>query len=482
MAYLNGFKHDVFVSYAHLDNEKTIDVGGELQGWVDLLVDKLGRELRQRLGKKSVDVWIDRDLAENRPLTPEIMRAIEASATLLVVMSPSYINSEWCKRERQAFLSLVKDRVADGSVFIVHARPVDPTSMPSEFCDLLGFPFWTRDPEIDAERPLGTPDPNEDAFIKKIFKLSYRLEGQLTRLSKATARVKADGAPPPASKSKINIYVARATEDLEDREEDIKAYLEQAGYTVLPEVRYPQTSLAEFEAAMRRDIERCSAFVQLLSPSRGRELEFAPGKRLPVLQSEIAARASIHRMPWRDQGITLESIHDVQHRALLDTARACGIEEFKRAVVEATTRTPATIEPVRSRPGLAVFLNADAADRPLAKVVGEALAKIDVDCFLSLAEGQPETIRLDLERNLRDCDGLILLYGATDPQWVRAQLMQSRKILSSRERPLAALAILEGPPPDKLDLAITSARLNLLDCRQGIDEGVLRGFIQQLDG
>ncbi|MGH8549844.1 MAG: toll/interleukin-1 receptor domain-containing protein [Methylococcales bacterium] len=99
MAFVTGYDHDVFVSYARLDNP------GETP-WVSTLVRHLDTDLRQRLGTKDLRVWIDENLDGNRPLTPEIMRSIQRSATLLIVMSSGYLASEWCARERNAFLGL----------------------------------------------------------------------------------------------------------------------------------------------------------------------------------------------------------------------------------------------------------------------------------------------------------------------------------------------------------------------------------------
>jgi hypothetical protein len=515
MPYLNGFKHDLFVSYAHIDNEAALSIDGKACGWVDVLVQKLEREIKQRIGTRAVDIWWDDEIDGNRPLTREIVTAIESSATLLVVMSPAYLNSKWCQRERNAFLSIVKDRIRDGSVFIVHAREIEPGTIPDEFCDLIGFPFWTKDPEVGAERPLGMPDPNEAAFVKKIYGLSHDLKKQLNKLhakygtsgsapppfssapppfssappptgSKAPSavprpRVSAVSPTPPPPPPRQPVYVARSTEDLEEREDELKAYLDQSGFEVLPANRYPQSSADDFEQAMLAELQRCQLFLQLLSTSRGRELDFAPGRRLPQLQNEIAARRGIKRMQWCERGIDLSAIHDLQHKALLESARACGIEEFKRVAVAAANEPLATSKPPPPRAGLALFLNADMADRALAAKVSEAFATIGVDCFMPLTEGKPEEIRLDLEHNMTECDGLVLVYGAANPQWVRSQLLQGRKILSTRARPLAGLAILEGPPPEKQGLALAASRLGLLNCREGIDLGVLRRFVQELN-
>ena len=104
MAYVPDYDHDVFVSYARLDDQ------GE-SAWVTNLVRHLDTELKQRLGTKDLRIWIDHSLDGNRPLTPEIMQAIRRSATLIVIVSPSYIASEWCGEERNAFLGFARDCV-----------------------------------------------------------------------------------------------------------------------------------------------------------------------------------------------------------------------------------------------------------------------------------------------------------------------------------------------------------------------------------
>src|SRR5262249_5595124 len=153
--YVPGYDHDVFVSYAHLDDQ------GEA-AWVTNLVRHLDTELRQRLGTKDLRIWIDHNLDGNHPLTPEIMRTIHPSATVIVIMSPSYIASQWCIRERNAFLGFARDCVADGRIFIVRCRAIDRLSLPPEFGDLIGFKFWTQDTDAGGvTRPLGLTNLKE---------------------------------------------------------------------------------------------------------------------------------------------------------------------------------------------------------------------------------------------------------------------------------------------------------------------------------
>jgi hypothetical protein len=86
MTYVPGFQHDVFVSYAH----------GDDRDWINRLVDRLERELMQRLGIKA-SLWIDDDsLRKSRDFSREIPDAVRSSAVFLLFPSPTYIRSQYC--------------------------------------------------------------------------------------------------------------------------------------------------------------------------------------------------------------------------------------------------------------------------------------------------------------------------------------------------------------------------------------------------
>jgi hypothetical protein len=79
MAYVPAYKNDIFVSYAHVDN---IPLSGIEKGWVETFIDNLSTKLAQKLGRTDLfKLWDDRLLAQNAPLTPEILDALKGSAT-----------------------------------------------------------------------------------------------------------------------------------------------------------------------------------------------------------------------------------------------------------------------------------------------------------------------------------------------------------------------------------------------------------------
>jgi len=74
----------VFISYCSKDSE---------------FVEKLCETLIQ----KHVGVWLDKwEMRPGDSLIDKIQNGIESSSHLLVVLSPNYIQSEWCKKEQNA--------------------------------------------------------------------------------------------------------------------------------------------------------------------------------------------------------------------------------------------------------------------------------------------------------------------------------------------------------------------------------------------
>jgi len=96
------------------------------------------------------------------------------------------------------------------------------------------------------------------------------------------------------------VFVARSTDDLEGREDELRGYLTQAGLGILPEVWYPETTESEFRTAMEADLQRSAAFVQLLGKLPGRKADFAGGRRYAALQNEIARSSGKPMFLWRD--------------------------------------------------------------------------------------------------------------------------------------------------------------------------------------
>ena len=94
--YVPYYKHDIFVSYAHVDNEP---LAGADTRWVTNLVTGLQPLLGQKLGRADAySLWMDYELRGNEPVTPDILSQLHETALLVLILSPGYLASEWCCR------------------------------------------------------------------------------------------------------------------------------------------------------------------------------------------------------------------------------------------------------------------------------------------------------------------------------------------------------------------------------------------------
>src|SRR6516164_1598358 len=94
-----NFQRHLFVSYAHVDDLAT---PGEDQGWVSRFHKYLETYLSQSIGEQA-KVWRDDRLRGNDIFANEIVKQFPETAILLSIVSPRYLESEWCLREVDEF-------------------------------------------------------------------------------------------------------------------------------------------------------------------------------------------------------------------------------------------------------------------------------------------------------------------------------------------------------------------------------------------
>ena len=86
MAFVPGYEHDVFVSYAH----------GDKREWISRFALRLESALKEKLGD-SADVWVDEtDLQATRDFRKEIPDSVTSAAIFLFLPSPAYLRSQYC--------------------------------------------------------------------------------------------------------------------------------------------------------------------------------------------------------------------------------------------------------------------------------------------------------------------------------------------------------------------------------------------------
>ena len=196
MAFLEPqFENDVFVSYSQGDPTRTGD--SPLKRWTESLIDKLRADIQ------SVDTefdrlhfFIDAQLDPTAPLTETLREKVKRSGILMIVMSPRYLASKWCKDELGWFRDQIRERSRDqGRVFVVRALATDETRWPDFLRDeggnsLIGFSF--HDPV--SNMPYGWRDIGEAEYVRKLWTLQTALTKRMREL-----RQRQDDRPAPAT-------------------------------------------------------------------------------------------------------------------------------------------------------------------------------------------------------------------------------------------------------------------------------------------
>ena len=163
MAYVPGFKHDIFISYTTVNNPEPEK---NEMGWVTNLRVRLEKDLACRIGR-NFKIWMDqKDIAVGDVVRDKIIGGVETSATLLIILSEAYLASDWCTTERNAFMEQVdklkKSDIGGFSglkrIFVVRFEDVnrDRDDFPSELKGLHQIDFFRED-ENKRVYTLGWP-------------------------------------------------------------------------------------------------------------------------------------------------------------------------------------------------------------------------------------------------------------------------------------------------------------------------------------
>ena len=297
-----NFQGDAFISYAHLDNVELIE---GRKGWVTNLHRALEIRVAQLLGK-SPEIWRDPKLQGNDAFGETLMERLRSVASLISVVSPRYVKSEWARKEIAEFWKAAE---AQGGVhfrnkariFKVLKTPVPPELHPPQLGSMLGYQFFNTDPDTGRVRELDEvfgPEAQRD-FWMRLDDLAHDVCCLLEMLEPSGTAV-----VPDAGKVQRAVFLAETTFDLREQREVIKRELQQHGYTVLPAGPLPQVD-AEVKEAVRRDLAQCRMSIHLI----GKNFSLVPEGGLQSLleiQNELAiersGKADFSRLLWIPPG------------------------------------------------------------------------------------------------------------------------------------------------------------------------------------
>jgi hypothetical protein len=478
MAYTTGFEYDVFISYAAVDDMEPVADDG--RGWATMFVRNLEMVLASRLGgREKLRIYFDqRNLGGNHELQ-ELLDASSKSALFLAITSTAYSKREWTKRELDAFLRGAPD---SQRLFAVEYLPLDAgETQPHPLNDRKRLKFWDVDEMSSlAAMPLTLKDR---VFRNRIHDLADQIKKQLVAfkvaeevrpaISRAAEVIADDGA----RRSKGIVFLAQTTDDLEEERNQLRRYLEQFGFLVLPAGDLPGGGEA-FRTEIERDIKQADLYVHLLGPRAGRypaDLEDGYG----ATQIKLAREAGKKLLLWRHPELDPEKVTDDRQRALLTDPDVvvCGLESFKATVRSRLESRAKDVDRERKPPSL-VFIDASELDHDVAKIAQQEFQAQKLSVAIPLYQGSAEEVREDLTENMKDCDVLVFIYGMAPPAWVRAQMRLFSKLRPGTRARLVAIFV--GPPDEKpADIGFSMPDLHRVDFPNQWSPARIREMIEE---
>jgi TIR domain len=491
-----NYEKDLFISYAHLDNEPLTP---EQQGWVSQFHESLERALTWSMGHKAA-IWRDQKLSGNDIFAKEIVEQFSKVALLVSVLSPCYMESEWCRREVEEFCKAAEQNgkiVVDNKsriIKVIKRPPKSQAPLPSFMKEMLGYDFYVYKDDSPLELDPAWGDDLAQQFNRKIVKLADDIAQLIERLD-ATAL-----PAPSLSPLKPAIYLAQCSRDRKEARDALFSELQLHGYPVFPDKPLHMDDEESFVSEVQGVLTQCSLSIHLVGSSYGAIPDGQRQKSVVVLENELAVaqskRGHLRRIIWLPDGTVPKSPEqqqfiealgrdpEAQYGADLITT---GIETLKCAVhnslqkLERPELQPAKQACLGSGSKL-IYLIYDKNDRESTRRLRKCLMDKGFEVDTPVFEGDAATVRQANQETLAQCNAAILFYGSGDEAWKHTVVNDLKKANGYRgdKPPFISFTYLSSPATDDKKDMIELEQPNLINGLEGFSEAAIQPLLDAL--
>lgn len=449
------YEHDIFISYSHLDNKPLIK--GQ-EGWISNFQYSLGVRLGNLLGREP-KIWRDAKSRGNDYFDENTMEIIRKSKIFLAILSPRYIESDWCRKELVGFQEAAKD---SGGIQIDHKSriikviktKIELEEHPDEIRGLLGYEFFRTDEndryyEFSAE----TGSQYFNKYLDKLEDVAYDACQTIKLIDKIDKSSSCQISTPPEK----TVYLAETTSDLDEDRDKIKRNLQQQGYLILPDRQLPLKSRdGNFNDLVGKYLNQCKLSIHLIGKQYGLIPEGAE-KSIIELQNDLAAQqhhndSLFHRLIWIPTKLSPEKRQEDFIKAIkknIPVGQGCEIieselEDFKTRIQEILKKIiePPSIKPEKPAGPSWIYLMCDQADYESIKPIEDCLFDEGFEVKLPCFAGD-ETKRRELhQEHLCLCDAIMIYYNYANEMWLEYKLLDLHKAPGfGRTKPFSARTV-----------------------------------------
>jgi hypothetical protein len=385
MAYVPGFAHDVFVSYAH----------GDDRAWINTFVERLKTELARRLGIGTA-IWLDTvDNRATRDFSSEIPDSVRASALFLLLPSPTYIRSAYCVDEEcRIFASLLAERRT------AFASPMFANELFAVRCPILAvdanehWKLFEGLTDIPFHNESGTLDIGSAEFSRSFGRLLDELCGLLKRMRN--------------HRTAVFVYPQRPGPDVADVRTTLVAELTARSYRVLP----------DRNVGLESQLREAALSVFLL----GQQYDEAATQLAEIAASDVSKPWVVWCSPTIDQA-TVEQVGFSAHIEQLEAPTktylssrtlTAKLKEEVLSLLRPDAQAPVATD---GKPRVYLVYNTrDAAERKNAGLINYSFRR---DYHFD----HPDDPALHSKR-LTGSDGVLLIWRSADQEWCEREFLE----------------------------------------------------------
>jgi hypothetical protein len=451
----------IYISYARADDLAPPTEADSHMGFVSFLDAQLRYELAQ-LGPPQPRLWRDTgQIGAGDRFESLIEEAIAGSSLFLVVLSRSWLASQWCRREldlfRYRWSSETEDQVKR-RIVIVARHPVPVAELPELLRGQQGYRFFDDHGAADGvTREFFFRGKTDARYFDLLLQLAQYLRGlgeaELSLVPRSIAP-----AARPIPKGRM-VFLAKPGADMRLAYNQLSLELEARGYAVTP----PPNTDIPLEGAVAF-VDAALAEAELSVHALGERLGYAPEDSLPILQLQLTRAATrtqagggFRRVLWvprfleggeeaRDPFAVVARLDRQLDTDIINGDSLSGFMESLMYQLASRADTTAKIS-LPTSDNLTVYVYHHPEDVEFATEVGLALREYEIATILPALEGDPAEVNRFHRDSLRVCQAFVLCWANAPEVWVRASIRQSHDWKAvGRSGPFAVRALAVGPP------------------------------------